>query len=332
MVKAIPGSWLAILVTVAIGQPAPVVRDHRETPGAAAQWTIDGGPVDSLSFHRLFNAGRRRHLALPSPDRLVWEETRPGMGRVFFENCTRPGETIYSSDRVAVRFGSTFVTPGPGAAPLVAADGRACDFRLVPSARGFVAAGSGDRTFAIYSISANRYLVYRAVPTPVGVPAALTLRWQATSTGRPPGNVAARADFVAEDLFFTASSAADPKPTVYLTIRNIGTVASSASQREMKIRVRGQEKIFVVLRPVAPGATLRNPLRFDGVIGHCEHVPIELDTRDGLKFQVGQGAFPNDEVFANDRKTLRARDTRAAEHAPPGRVVGINCAPDRVIR
>lgn len=330
MEKAIPGSWLAILVAVAIGQPA--VRDHRETPGAAAQWTIDGGPVGSLNFHRLFNAERRRHLALPSPDRLVWEETRPGMGRVFFENCTRPGETIYSSDRVAVRFGSTFVTPGPRAAPLVAADGRACTFRLVPSARGLVPAGSGDRKFAIYSISANRYLVYRSVASPFGVPAALTLRWEPTSSGRPPGDVAARADFVAEDLFFTASSASDPKPTVYLTIRNVGSVPSSASQREMKIRVRGQERDFLVLHPVAPGATLRNPLRFDGVIGHCEQVPIELDTRDGLKFQVGQGAFPNDDVFANDRRTLRARDTRAAEHAQPGRVVGINCAPDRVIR
>jgi hypothetical protein len=108
-------------------------------------------------------------------------------------------------------------------------------------------------------------------------------------------------------------------------------VPSSASQREMRIRVRGQDKDFLVLQPLAPGATLRNPLRFSGVIGHCEPLLVELDTRSGLKFQVGQGAFPNDDVFANDRKTFRARDTRAADHSR-GRAVSGTCGPDRIIR
>jgi hypothetical protein len=330
MGKAIGGSWLAILLTALTGQPAPIVRDHRETPGGAAQWTADG-EVSSLTFHRLFNTERRRHLATSSSGGLVWEETRPGAGRAFFENCTRPGERIYSSDRVAIRFGSAFVKHASGSAAVTASSQRECEFRLVPGVRGLVPAGSGDRRFAIYSIPANRYLVYRPLPALLGVPAALTLRWQATASGRPPGNVAARADFVAEDLFFTASSAGDTTPTLYLTIKNIGNVRSSASQREMKIRVRGQEKDFVVLQPVAPGATLRNPLRFDGALGHCEEVLVELDTRTGLKFQVGEGAFPNADVFANDRSAMRARDTRAAEHSR-GRAISVNCDPGRIVR
>ena len=39
---------------------------------------------------------------------------------------------------------------------------------------------------------------------------------------------------------------------------------------------------------------------------------VELDTNANLKFQVLQGAFPNDDVFANDRKTMPARYSAGA--------------------
>ena len=111
------------------------------------------------------------------------------------------------------------------------------------------------------------------------------------------------------DLFFTSPS------TVYLTIQNIGNVASSASQNEIQVKIKGQEKTFVITQPISPGGTRRNPLPFDGSLGRCDQILVELDTNPNLKFQVLQGAFPNDDVFANDRKTMPARYIGSA--APP---------------
>jgi hypothetical protein len=286
-----------VLIVVLAGPAAaqPTARDHR-VPGEAAQWTVAGGAVGSLDFHALYNTQRRKNLG-GSASSLSWEETRPGMGKVFFENCTRPGEVIYGSDLVAMRFGGTFVTLNRSPV-LRPASGRSCEFRLIPSGFGLVPAGSGDGKFALYSTRGNGYLVYKD-----------SLRWQETPNGLPPGGVAARADFVPVDLFFTSRS------TVHLTIKNIGNVASSASQNEMEVRINGQPHAFAIRQPIPPGGTQHNPLRFDGPLGPC--VLVELDTNPKLKFQVLQGAFPNDDVFANDRKTMPARFTGSA--APGGR-------------
>jgi hypothetical protein len=222
------------------------------------------------------------------------------MGKVFFENCTRPGEVIYGSDLVAMRFGGTFVAFRNGSPVLQPLSGRSCEFRLIPSGLGLVSAGSGDGKFALYSTRGNRYLVYKD-----------SLRWQETSSGQPPRGVAARADLVPVDLSFTSPS------TVYLTIKNIGNVASSASQNEMQVRINGQERTFVITQPIPPGGTKQNPLRFDSPLGHCDQILVELDTNPNLKFQVLQGAVPNDDVFANDRKMMPARYIGSA--APEGR-------------
>jgi len=289
----------ALLIVVLAGPAAaqPIVRDHRE-PGEAAQWTVDGGPVQSISFHRLYNTQRGKHLGGPASS-LAWENTQPNMGRVFFENCTRPGEVIYGSDLVAIRFGGDFVAFRDGSPVLQPAGTRACDFRLIHSGGlGLAPAGSGDGKFAIYSARGNRYLVFKD-----------SLRWQATLSGQPPGGVAARADFVPVDLIFTSPS------TVYLTIQNIGNVASSASQNEMEVRIQGQQRTFLITQPIPPGGTHQNPLSFDGPLDHC--ILVELDTNPNLKFQVLQGAFSNDDVFANDRKKMLARFTGSA--VPPGR-------------
>jgi hypothetical protein len=102
----------ALLVVALAGpaaaQPGAVV-DHRG-PGDAAQWTV-GGTVSSTGFHSLHNVGRGKDLG-GSASRLRWEDTPPGQGHVFFDNCTRPGEEIYGSDLVAMRFGGEFVGPG----------------------------------------------------------------------------------------------------------------------------------------------------------------------------------------------------------------------------
>jgi len=287
----------AVLIVVLAGPTAaqPVVRDHR-VPGEAAQWTVDGGAVGSLGFYRLYNTQRRKHLG-GSASNLSWEDTRPGMGKVFFENCTRPGEVIYGSDLVAIRFGGAFVAFRNGS-PVLQPSDRSCEFRLIPSGLGLVSAGSGDGKFALYSTRGNRYLVYKD-----------SLRWQETSSGQPPRGVAARADFVPVDLFFTSPS------TVHLMIKNIGNVASSASQNEMEIRINGQPQTFLITQPIPPGGTMQNPLRFNGPLGHCDQILVELDTNPNLKFQVLQGAFPNDDVFANDRKTMPARQTGTAASA-----------------
>jgi hypothetical protein len=132
--------WLLVLVTTSVGQE---VRDHRDTPGALAQWTIDGGPVDSLNFNRLYNTARAKHLTAGSAGDLFWDTISPGQGTVFFENCMRPGETVYGSDRVAIRFGRRFFI-ATGSAGRGWADDResGCQFRLIPNSADFVPAGS----------------------------------------------------------------------------------------------------------------------------------------------------------------------------------------------
>jgi hypothetical protein len=164
----------------------------------------------------------------------------------------------------------------------------------------------GRRQIRLYSTRGNRYLVYKD-----------SLRWQETSSGQPPRGVAARAGFVPVDLFFTSPS------TVYLTIKNIGNVASSASQNEMQVRITRQPRTFVITQPIPPGGTKQNPLRFDGPLPHCDQILVELDTNPKLKFQVLQGAFPNDDVFANDRKMMPVRYTGSAAPVGP---VGLPCA------
>jgi hypothetical protein len=233
------------------------------------------------------------------------------MAKVFFENCTRPGEVIYGSDLVAMRFGVEFVALRNGS-PVLERSERSCEFRLIPSGLGLVSAGSGDGKFALYSTRGNRYLVYKD-----------SLRWQETSSGQPPRGVAARADFVPVDLFFTSPS------TVHLTIKNIGNVASSASQNEMQVRIKGQPRTFVITQPIPPGGTKHNALRFEGPLGHCDQILVELDTSANLKFQVLQGAFPNDDVFANDRKTMPARYSAGA--AAVG-IIEAACADSRIGR
>ena len=195
---------LAILLGGAVDQTVAqtVVREHRE-PGAAAQWSV-GGPVVSDSPNQLYNVARRQLLSARSSN-LVWEDMRPGSELVMLENCTRGGEIIYSSDRVAIRFFESrsdlrFLTRS-----LTFSYARVCDFRLIPSGGGLVAAGSGDGKFAIYSIDANRYLVYTGVPLWGG----LGLQLQQTVSGRPPlPNVAARADFVPIELFSPSAHSA----------------------------------------------------------------------------------------------------------------------------
>jgi len=272
---------------------AQTVRDHREYPDVAAQWKI-GGTVDSVTLHALYNVNRKMQL-VASGSSVTWTDLRPGMFQTIFENCTRPGEVIYGSDRVAIRFGSQFFTRGGN--NLAATSGRTCDFRLIPSQLGFVPAGAGDGQFAIYHIPTNQYLVYKS-----------SLGWQPTRTGGAPGGEVARADLVATDLSFTTGSINNtPVQAVYLTIQNIGNVPTSGSQQEMLVSVGGDELAFVIVRPIPPGQTLQSPIRLSRPVSECEQVLVELDTRVGVKFQIGPGAFPNDSVFINDRKTLYAR-------------------------
>ena len=323
-----------VLLMIVLAGPAtaqPIVRDHRGLSDPA-QWTTpsddpagDRGVVDGLTWDNLYNTERGQYLG-GSASRQGWENTQADFGRVMFENCTRPGEVIYGSDVVAMRFVRhpsraglrdfvSFVNtlrlpvlepwfpvrqPWPQVLQPSANGGRArsCEFRLIPSGTGLVPAGSGNGKFALYSTRGNRYLVYTKEFFGQGV-----LRWQETSNGRPPGGVFARADFVPTDLLFTSPS------TVYLTIRNIGNVASSASQNEMQVRINGQTLEFLITQthPIPPGGTRQNPLRYNGRL--CSPMEVELDTRElGLKFQiVVRGAFPNDSVFANDRKTISPR-------------------------
>jgi hypothetical protein len=320
-------SWWLILGLAGGARVLPQVRDHREVPGAAAQWTVDGD-VDPTQFQRLYNTSGRKHLVATSSTDIVWADVRPGDGKTIFENCTRPGEAFYSSDRVAIRFGTQFLVRAEGTASIRLTTGRSCDFRLVPSRAGFVTAGSGDGKFAIYNISANRYLVYKSALI-AGVPAALTLRWQETSSGRPPSNVAAYADLVPVELFFTEGMVGNRKfQTVHLSIKNAGKVGTSRSQQDFKLKIRDEELTFVMPSPLAPGGTLTRPFKLAALVSQCERVVVELDTNTRLKFQVGAAAFPNDEVFANDRAVFIAK--RHGPTAGPGEVAKLECEPVRV--
>lgn len=307
--------WLLVLAITSVGQE---VRDHRYTPAAMAQWTIDGGPVDSLSFNRLYNTARAKHLTARSSGDLFWDTISPGNGTVIFENCTRPGETVYGSDKVAIRFGQRFLIAKGSAGRGWASDRESgCQFRLIPNSADFVpAGGSRGGTFAIYNLQNNRYLIYSS-----------SLIWKEARDGPTRGTLA-RADFVPVELSFVTSRSDTNSITAYLTIQNIGNVPSSASQQEMKVTIRGQQVDFLVIRPVAPGAILMNPIRLNGTLSHCEAVNVELDTNSRLKFQIGPGGLPNDSVFANDRKTLYAQH----RNRPRNPTAEIPCGTGRVLR
>ncbi|MES2523035.1 MAG: hypothetical protein V4617_10080 [Gemmatimonadota bacterium] len=311
--------WLILPSMLASSSPEALA--YRQVSGRAAQWKV-GGLVESVTLTSLFNTTRSRHLAARS-DGLVWENTAPGQGKVIFENCTRPGEAIYSSDRVAIRFGSRYMGSASGGATL-GDNARNCDFRLIPSGAGLVPAGSGNGVFGIYSISANRYVVDQPVP----LTSQAVLRWEATANGQPPGNVAARADFVPVEIMTTTGTIGNETVQgVHLTIQNIGNVRSSASQREMELTINGEKVEFVIVQPLAPGALLRSPVRLNSKVSRC--AVIHLDTRARLKFQVGEGAFPNDDVFANDKKTLAVRMLGGSASRPAE--VQVPCTP-QVIR
>src|SRR5262245_17315890 len=223
MMKWLWISWLLVLAITSVGQE---VRDHRYTPAAMAQWTIDCGPVDSVSCNRLYNTARAKHLTAGSSGDLFWDTISPGHGTVIFENCTRPGETVYGSDKVAIRFGQRFlIAKGPAGRGWADDRESGCQFRLIPSSAGFVPAGSRGGAFAIYNMQNNRYLIY-----------ASSLIWQEKRDGPPRGTLA-RADFVPVELSFITSGSDSNYTIPYLTIKNIGNVPSSASQREMKVTI-----------------------------------------------------------------------------------------------
>ena len=293
--------WLILPAVLASALPAGL--ESRQVSGRPAQWKDAGGLVRSTIPTQLFNTAQGRYLGVSSSGGFVWQAAAPGQGTVLFENCTRPGEAVYSSDRVAIRIGGSYMASGPGGATL-GRGGRVCDFRLIPSRAGLTPAGSGDGVFGIFSISANRYVVHQ--PVPITRPPPVLLRWEAPPGGQAPGDVRARADFIPVEVLTTSGTVgAETVRAVHLTIQNIGSVRSSASQREMELTINGERVELVIVHPVEPGAILRSPVRLTKPVSEC--AVVHLDTRPGLKFQVGEGAFPNDDVFANDKKVLSVR-------------------------
>jgi hypothetical protein len=262
-----------------------------QAPAGSAQWSIDSGPVSTLQHHRLFNSKTQKHLFRKSDGNLDWKTEAAGQGTAFFENCTRPGEVVFSSDRVALRYGQEFlIATGPSGRGFTSDRAIGCQYRLIPSGAGFVPAGSGDKKFAIFNMANNRYLVRTD-----------SLIWK--EMGGAPGGEVARADFVPDALSFTVGS--DGKSNAQLFIKNIGNVRSSASQQEMKFRFLGKEMVWLLLQPVEPGASVRKVITVPGTLPRC--VLVELDTNPQLKFQILPGALPNDFVFVNDRKNMNAK-------------------------
>jgi hypothetical protein len=283
--------WLWMLCLLVLVTTSVV---KAQAPAGSAQWSIDSGTVSSLQPHRLFNSKTQKHLFRKSDGNLDWKTEAAGNGTAFFENCTRPGEVIYSSDRVALRYGLEFlIATGPSGRGWTSDRAAGCQYRLIPSGPGFVPAGSGDKKFAIFNLANNRYLVRTD-----------SLIWK--EIGGAPGGEVARADFVPVELLYTVGTVGSRTIyTAYLTIKNIGNVRSSASQREMIIKILGKTKTFLVIQPVEPNAILRNPIALNDPPPRC--VLVELDTHPDLKFQVLRGGLPNDFVFVNDRKNLNAK-------------------------
>jgi hypothetical protein len=278
--------WMSCLLMFAT---ASVVE--AQAPAGSAQWSVDGGPVGTLGFHRLYNSQSQRHLVRKSNGSLDWATEAAGRGTAFFENCTRPGEVAYGSDRVALRYGTEFlIASGPAGRGWTSDRKVGCQYRLIPGGVGFAPAGSGNHNFAIYNISNNRYLVRTD-----------SLIWK--EMGGAPGGVVARADFVPDALDYTFKS--DGYSNARLFIKNIGNVPSSTSQQEMKFNFNGQKMELVVLKPVEPGASVIKVIRVPGVLPRC--VLVELDTNTEIKFQILPGGLPNDFVFLNDRRNMLAR-------------------------
>ena len=265
-----------------------------QAPAGAVQWSI-GREVTTLSHHRLLNSKTQKHLFRHSTGRLDWRIEPPSMPSTFFENCTRPGEIVYGSDRVAIRYGTEFLIATAGASGRGWTSDReeGCQYRLIPSAGGFVSAGSGSGKFAIFNMGNNAYLVRTD-----------SLIWK--QIGGPPGGVVARADLVPDSLIHRVSSSENSIGILH--IKNIGNVRTMASQQELKFRFNGRDITHVLMQPLEPGATLIKPIHWTGLLPRC--VLVELDTSDKIRFQTLKGALANDFVFANDRKTYACAKAR----------------------
>jgi hypothetical protein len=273
-----------------------------QAPPGAAQWSVRGA-VTTLAHHSLLNSKTQKHLFRHSSGRLDWRIDPHTMPSTFFENCTRPGEIVYGSDRVAIRYGTEFLIPTTGAAGRGWTSNReeGCQYRLIPSGSGFVPAGSGDGKFAIYNMSNKSYLIRTD-----------SLIWK--QMGEPPRGVVASADLV------VASFTHLPRPTssnTILHIKNIGNVRTMASQQELKLKFNGREFTHVFMQPLEPGATLIKAIFSTGPLPRC--VLVELDTSDRIKFQTLKGALENDFVFLNDRRKMPV--------PRPGDVAAIQCEP-----
>jgi hypothetical protein len=275
-----------------------------QAPAGTAQWSI-GREVTTLSHHSLLNSKTQKHLFRHSSGRLDWtiERFTP---TTFFENCTRPGEIVYGSDRVAIRYGREFLIETGGASGRGWTSDReeGCVYRLIPSASGFVSAGSGDRKFAIYNTRNNAYLIRTD-----------SLIWKQME--RPPDGVVAAADLVVQEFRHRLSSG---NSLAILHIKNIGNVRTMASQQELKFRLNGREMSTVLFQPLPPGDTHIRTIAWPGLLPRC--VLVELDTWDKLKFQTLKGAVSNDFVFANDRKNMRAPRPGDVAATPCPSVVG----------
>jgi hypothetical protein len=281
--------WMSCLLVLATTSVAAA-----QAPAGSAQWSVDGGEVSTLRFHRLHNSKSQKHLFRRSNGELDWKTEEPGFGTAFFDNCTRPGEVVYGSDRVTLRYGQQFlIATGPSGWGWTSERAAGCQYRLIPSGAGFVRAGSGDQKFAIYNMANNRYLVRTD-----------SLVWK--EMGGAPGGVVARADFVLNTpLRYTFSNG---ETQFLLSIKNVGNVSSTVAQQEMSFKFRGRQMVWLLLQPVQPSASVVKVFTVPGKPPPC--VLVELDTDPGLKFQMLPGGLPNDFVFLNDRRNLNTRDIR----------------------
>jgi hypothetical protein len=279
--------WMSCLLVFATTSVA-----EAQAPAGSAQWSVESGPVSTLQFHRLFNSKAQKHLVRRSDGELDWKKEGFGEGRVFFDNCTRPGDVAYGSDRVTLRFGSEFlIATGPSGRGWTSDRAIACQYRLIPSRAGFVQPGFGDQEFAIYNMANKRYLVRTD-----------SLVWK--EMGGVPGGEVARADFVLNTPLLYSFHNGESQ--FRLSIKNIGNVSSTVAQREMSFKFRGQQMEWLLLQPVEPGASVVKVITMSGRPPRC--VLVELDTDPQLKFQMLPGGLPNNFVFLNDRKNMNTRE------------------------
>lgn len=255
------------------------------------QWRVSTGKGDitTLNYNNLINENHKGVVTYGSRKygiNLVWSNKPLYKTQVYlFENCTRPGDPIYGSDKIAIR-----VSRGPtntgylkygarsNGVHLIWSKQRECEFRFISRPNlSFSATASTDGKFAIYNTSNKALLVYGKRKR------GINLKWRSTAE---PTVVEAKADLIPAGFHWIGNQAV-------LFIKNIGNVPTTRARNQLEISVNKRKFNVTIVEAIEPGQQKKFIRHLsDMQINECHPVSVQVDGK--RNFQSGRGVFDND--------------------------------------